>query len=306
MVRVAYFNKNKYVGNIYKRYTMEKKMIKQMMMALLLAMMPFAASAQEISIGGSLANEPAKLGKNKTLDTSVMECIYNYRIIDHSLGDMREYHAILELGDSIFKYESYGSYRLDSALVGKQQMTLGEYFDFYNKYSPDFKEFLLENVNANKLSYYGKVSIDKFMYHEEVPHIDWALSDSTKEICGYLCHQATATFRGRNWIAWYCDIPKSVGPWKLNGLPGLILAAETEDKEHTFSAISVRKSSSPITVNDKEYFKTTREHFNKALADYKSNPAKSWKNSPLAPKDMNGKPMPIPKRKLFYNPLEKE
>ncbi len=275
-------------------------------MALLLAMMSFAASAQEISIGGSLANEPAKLGKNKTLDTSVMECIYNYRIIDHSIGDMREYYAILEIGDTVSKFESYGSYRLDSALVGKQQMTLGEYFDFYNKYSPDFKEFLLENVNANKLSYYGKVSIDKFMYHEEVPHIDWALSDSTKEICGYLCHQATATFRGRNWIAWYCDIPKSVGPWKLNGLPGLILAAETEDKEHTFSAISVRKSSSPITVNDKEYFKTTREHFNQALADYKSNPAKSWKNSPLAPKDMNGKPLPVKKRKLFYNPLEKE
>lgn len=267
---------------------------------------PLLTNAQEITISGPLSNEPAKLGTKKIVDSSIIECIYNYRVIDHSLGDMREYHAILELGDSIFKYESYGSYRLDSALVGKQQMTLGEYFDFYNKYSPDFKEFLLENVNANKLSYYGKISIDKFMYHEEVPHIDWALSDSTKEICGYLCHQATATFRGRNWIAWYCDIPKSVGPWKLNGLPGLILAAETEDKEHTFSAISVRKSSSPITVNDKEYFKTTREHFNQALADYKSNPTKSWKNSPLAPKDMNGKPMPMPKRKLFYSPLEKE
>ena len=267
---------------------------------------PLLTNAQEITISGPLSNEPAKLGTKKIVDSSIIECIYNYRVIDHSLGDMREYHAILELGDSIFKYESYGSYRLDSALVGKQQMTLGEFFDFYNKYSPDFKEFLLENVNTNKLSYYGKVSIDKFMYHEEVPHIDWALSDSTKEICGYLCHQATATFRGRNWIAWYCDIPKSVGPWKLNGLPGLILAAETEDKEHTFSAISVRKSSSPITVNDKEYFKTTREHFNQALADYKSNPTKSWKNSPLAPKDMNGKPMPIPKRKLFYSPLEKE
>lgn len=267
---------------------------------------PLLTNAQEITISGPLSNEPAKLGTKKIVDSSIIECIYNYRVIDHSLGDMREYHAILELGDSIFKYESYGSYRLDSALVGKQQMTLGEFFDFYNKYSPDFKEFLLENVNTNKLSYYGKVSIDKFMYHEEVPHIDWALSDSTKEICGYLCHQATATFRGRNWIAWYCDIPKSVGPWKLNGLPGLILAAETEDKEHTFSAISVRKSSSPITVNDKEYFKTTREHFNQALADYKSNPTKSWKNSPLAPKDMNGKTMPMPKRKLFYSPLEKE
>ena len=73
---------------------MEKKMMKQMMMALFLTMMPFVVSAQEFSIEGSWANEPAKLGKNRTLDTSVMECIYNYRIIDHSIGDMREYYAI--------------------------------------------------------------------------------------------------------------------------------------------------------------------------------------------------------------------
>ena len=99
------------------------------------------------------------------------------------------------------------------------------------------------------------------------------------------------------------DIPQI--DWVF-GLPGLILAAQTEDKEHTFTAVSVRKSSSPITIPDKKYFKTTRERFNKALADNKANPTKSWKNSPLAPKDMNGKPMPIPKRKLFYSPLEKE
>ena len=264
------------------------------------------ANAQETTISGPLTQKPAELDTYQKVDVSAIECIYYYRVIDHSLGSMREYHAILEMGDSISKYESYGSYRLDSALVGKQQMTFGEYFDLYNKYSPDFKEFLLENVNANKLSYYGKVSIDKFMYQEDIPQINWTLSDSTKEICGYLCHQATASFRGRNWIAWYSDIPKNVGPWKLNGLPGLILEAQTEDKEHFFTAISVRKSSSPITIIQKDYFKTTRERFNKALADYKSDPSKSWKNSPLAPKDMNGKPMPIPKRKLFYSPLEKE
>ena len=246
------------------------------------------------------------MGKNKTLDTSVMECIYNYRIIDHSIGDMREYYAILEIGDTVSKFESYGSYRLDSVLVGKQQMTNGEFFKTYNMYRPDFKEFLLENANTKRLSYYGKVSIDSYTYQEDIPQIDWVLSDSTKMICGFLCHQATAVFRGRNWIAWFCDIPKSVGPWKLNGLPGLILEAQSEDKEHTFTAISVRRSSSPIIVRDTEYFKTTREHFNKAMADYKSDPTKSWKNSPLAPKDMNGKTMPIPKRKLFYNPLEKE
>lgn len=273
---------------------------------LLICACPLLAKAQSVSISGSWAKETAKLRSNKTIDTGVMECVYNYRIIDHSVGDMREYHAILEIGDSISKFESYGSYRLDSVLGGKQQMSNEDFLKLYNIYRPDFKEFLLENVNTNQLSYYGKVSIDSYTYQEKTPQINWVLSDSTKEICGYLCHQATATFRGRNWVAWYCDIPKNVGPWKLNGLPGLILAAQTEDKEHDFTAISVRKSSSLITIPDKEYFKTTREHFNKALADYKSNPAKSWKNSPLAPKDMNGKPMPIPKRKLFYNPLEKE
>ena len=280
---------------------MNKKII-----CLLLFVFPLLVRAQEISIGGSLANEPAKLGKNKTLDTSVMECIYNYRIIDHNIRDMREYYAILEIGDTVSKFESYGSYRLDSVLVGKQQMTNGEFLKTYNMYRPDFKEFLLENANTKRLSYYGKVSIDSYTYQEDIPQIDWVLSDSTKMICGYLCHQATAVFRGRNWIVWFCDIPKSVGPWKLNGLPGLILEAQSEDKEHTFTAISVRKSSSPIIVRDTEYFKTTRELFNKAVADYKSDPTKSWKNSPLAPKDMNGKTMPIPKRKLFYNPLEKE
>ena len=137
---------------------MNKKII-----CLLLFVFPLLVRAQEISIGGSWANEPAKLGKNKTLDTSVMECIYNYRIIDHSIGDMREYYAILEIGDTVSKFESYGSYRLDSVLVGKQQMTNGEFLKTYNMYRPDFKEFLLENANTKRLSYYGKVSIDSYL-----------------------------------------------------------------------------------------------------------------------------------------------
>lgn len=43
---------------------MEKKMIKQMMMALLLAF-PLLTNAQETTISGPLANEPAKLGTKK-------------------------------------------------------------------------------------------------------------------------------------------------------------------------------------------------------------------------------------------------
>ena len=121
-----------------------------------------------------------------------------------------------------------------------------------------------------------------------------------------MCHLATCEFRGRKWQAWYSDIPYSLGPWKLNGLPGLILEARSLDKDHVFTAITVRKSHAPILRIDKDYFKTTCERFNKALQTYKENPMKSWQNTSLAPKDMNGKPLPVKKRKLFYNPLEKE
>ena len=266
----------------------------------------FVIQSKAQTISGPWADEPAKIENKVVLDTCKLQCIYHYQIIDHDVQNMREYDAIVEIGDSISKYECYQSFRLDSVLSGIGNITNRKFFELSAKYSPYFREYIIENLNSNQLSYYGNVSIDSYTYNEDIPQINWVLSDSTKEICGYLCYQARASFRGRNWIVWYCDIPKSVGPWKLNGLPGLILEAQTEDKEHFFTAISVRKSNSPITIPERDYFKTTRERFNKALADYKSDPSKSWKNSPLAPKDMNGKPMPIPKRKLFYSPLEKE
>lgn len=273
----------------------------------LFALFSSSINAQVIMDDGTWTNKLVQLGKSTQLDTCLMECIYYYQVIDHERQDMREYNAILEVGDSICKYESYGQYRLDSALVQKKQVTNGEWMKLYNTYRPDFKEFIIENTNANQLSYYDKVAIDNFTYKEMMPQMDWDLQDSTKEVCGYLCHLATCSFRGRQWIAWYSDIPKGVGPWKLNGLPGLILEAQTVDKEHKFMAITVRKTNGNITCADvRNYFNTTRERFNKALADYKSDPMKAWKNSNLTPKAMNGNSQALPKKKLFYNPLEKE
>jgi GLPGLI family protein len=93
----------------------------------------------------------------------------------------------------------------------------------------------------------GELYIREFVYakpyitHESVPILLWQLKNDVKTILGYVCKKAETTFRGRKYIVWYTSaIPISIGPWKLQGLPGAILEVETEDKEVKFIAESVR------------------------------------------------------------------
>lgn len=62
--------------------------------------------------------------------------------------------------------------------------------------------------------------------------ISWDIADETKKIGKYQVQKATAHFRGRDYTAWFTsEIPLPYGPWKLVGLPGLILEAYDTDKE---------------------------------------------------------------------------
>lgn len=67
---------------------------------------------------------------------------------------------------------------------------------------------------------------------EPTPVIDWKISGETKKIGDFHVQKATTEFRGRNYTAWFTvDIPLPYGPWKLQGLPGLILEAYDTNKE---------------------------------------------------------------------------
>ncbi|WP_051929338.1 GLPGLI family protein [Flavobacterium sp. 83] len=72
----------------------------------------------------------------------------------------------------------------------------------------------------------------KQIYIKEIaPKINWTIEKETKKIGNFTCKRATAIFRGRNYTAWYSpEIAVPFGPWKLNGLPGLILEAYDVNK----------------------------------------------------------------------------
>lgn len=63
-------------------------------------------------------------------------------------------------------------------------------------------------------------------------NFNWTVTNETKKIGNFTCNKAKIFFRGRNYTVWFTkEIPASFGPWKFNGLPGLILEAYDTDKE---------------------------------------------------------------------------
>ncbi|WP_189702666.1 GLPGLI family protein [Subsaximicrobium wynnwilliamsii] len=76
---------------------------------------------------------------------------------------------------------------------------------------------------------------------EEIPTINWEISDEKKDIGSFECLKASTEFRGRTYTAWFTtSIPLPYGPWKLQGLPGLILEAYDTNKEIYFYFKSIK------------------------------------------------------------------
>ncbi|MGP1553989.1 MAG: GLPGLI family protein, partial [Prevotella intermedia] len=78
------------------------------------------------------------------------------------------------------------------------------------------------------------------------------IADSTKQILNYDCQMARCKFKGRIWTAWFAaDIPLDNGPWKLCGLPGLILRAYDSKQQYIFDCVGMKqaKEDENITYN---------------------------------------------------------
>lgn len=140
-------------------------------------------------------------------------------------------------------------------IAGRDNLTAKFYY--FNKKDLYFRD-----------NYYDEILLVKELEEKE----SWKILEETRELSGFLVHKATTKFRGRNYIAWYTpEIPLPYGPWKFNGLPGLILEVYDEDKIFYLAAkkININQSTKcdpPIdknilkdAMNIQEYL-TIREH----------------------------------------------
>jgi GLPGLI family protein len=102
------------------------------------------------------------------------------------------------------------------------------------------REYLFRNINDGETMVYRKMGGEAYSYTEPTEMPVWQIQSETKELLGYSCQLASCDFRGRRWYAWFStDIPINEGPWKLFGLPGLVLEAWDSKKHYAYKAVGL-------------------------------------------------------------------
>ena len=121
-------------------------------------------------------------------------------------------------------------------------------------------------IDYKKDSLFSVVGIagENYLISEKIPNIKWTLVDEEKLIDNNKVYKATCYFRGRNYIAWYSlDYPWKFGPWKFQGLPGLIFEIYDETKRFNWLIKNISKES-----DSDIFYLDTKELQNKNIQEY--------------------------------------
>lgn len=102
--------------------------------------------------------------------------------------------------------------------------------EYSGKKSPQGDQVLYDIKKKN--IWFCLYSNNDFIYvSESLNKPNWKITNQSKKIGLFNCKKATCFFRGRTYTAWFTtELAVPFGPWKLNGLPGLILEAYDTNK----------------------------------------------------------------------------
>ena len=159
-----------------------------------------------------------------------------------SLFKLNQYDNLLKNGKKIFDKKENDSI----VVVGSTSICTDPkeyYFDFKEKKMVQ----LLYNVNCKS----------KVIIENKLEYPKWELKNEFKEISGYKTQKAIATINDRIWTVFFTkDLKENISPWKLVGLPGVIVEATENTSTYTFKLLKVEYNNKIDGVS-KPIFKET-------------------------------------------------
>ena len=263
---------------------------------------------------GSL-NLPGPESKKSPIDKVQFIAQYDLSFVqDTSSPDqITEETMMLKVGERTSQFYSYTKFVTDSLLREQMARSGGMIrrergpgnatnegqitYQIYKNY-PDGKVTTLERIGPSQ-----------FRCEETNEFPEWEVSSETATILNYLCYKAFCRFKGRDYTVWFTpEIPRSEGPWKLGGLPGLILQAE--DSQHHFifecTGLLNGQPDEMILYGADNYEPVSRNTLNRTYERFATDPVgymtASAPNLQIMIKTTDGedmKPKNIP-----YNPIE--
>lgn len=183
-------------------------------------------------------------------------------------GFVRKARMLLFVGDSISLYESRNLYISDTIMRKFRTIEdIQTYTSNPNKPIPPTWYRIYKNYPPGELTCIEPILFDAYKYSEPLNSFDWVMEADTATINGYRVQKATCVFGGRNWTAWFCpEIAVSDGPYKFNGLPGLIVKMYDSRNHYILQMESIRIPAGEILIDIEHmiYTETTKAQFFKA------------------------------------------
>ena len=199
-------------------------------------------------------------------DSTVQKTKKENYILEINNNKLAYYNRIYYINDSIFRHGGsfgFNGFRLTS--------------------------FILSDLKKKKYSYYEPLGIHLYKVEDTVD-IQWQILPDIVTKNGFSLQRAIAFYGGRNWTAWFApDIPLPYGPYKFNGLPGLIMQLTDKRGDYVFKLIQseIVNSDPEVLLNNytKNAIQLTNENLNRLKIERYENPFKDILNGMLELKD---------------------
>lgn len=232
-------------------------------------------TSEAAQMSDEIVNEFEKLGEGK------YTALYDYKVNtqDKQGNPVSELYATaLRIGDDGAVFTDYITYSADSlAAAGAPAQAVED--ERRKQFATEnfFVPVITQNIPMGKTVVNDQSAVTIVSYEEPFADIEWFLTEDTDTLAGYNIAKATGSYGGRKWTVWYTEeIPAAYGPWKLAGLPGLVVKASDADGIHEFKLISFTKSNVPLLrAKDKRTVKTDRDKFVGIKNSQAQNPMKS-------------------------------
>lgn len=244
-------------------------------------------------------------------DTALMRIHYfsASKNFSDSKGKKEDWHC-LDIGKIYSRFYSMNAKLIDStkSVLVQQGLSPEEVFLKTRSMSQGSADIITKDYTNWSIGFVSTILAQDYFYAEPLEITDWELLNDTLTILNYKCYKARKEFRGRTWEVWYApSIPSMDGPWKLAGLPGLILKAQDSAGDFSFecNGISIpanivaipnpleQKNRRVITTDGKTYLQMKR----KSIEDLKGTVAARGFTI-VSVTDEKGVESDIPKRKM--------